>query len=169
MTSAELLVDAFGRVKDAVHRSVDGLTQQQLGYQPAPAANSIAWLVWHVARVQDNHIADVADYQQVWTSQGWFDRFALPFTPSATGYGHGADEVAELASVSAKLLVGYYDAVHEQTVRYVSALTDADLPRIVDTRWTPPVTLGVRLISVVEDDLMHVGQAEYVRGIILRA
>ncbi|MGW4249619.1 mycothiol transferase, partial [Nocardia sp. NPDC004722] len=87
---------------------------------------------------------------------------------AAHGYGHSSADVAELANVSAELLLGYYDAVHDQTIGYVSKLTDADLPRIVDTRWNPPVTLGVRLISVIDDDAQHSGQAALLRGILLR-
>ncbi|WP_458687904.1 mycothiol transferase [Nocardia tengchongensis] len=168
MTSADLLVDAFGRVKENVHGAVAGLTQDELAARPDPDANSIAWLIWHLTRVQDDHVADVAGIDQVWTTQGWAERFDLPFDDAAHGYGHSSADVAQLANVPAELLLGYYDAVHDQTITYVSALTDADLPRIVDTRWDPPVTLGVRLISVIDDDIQHSGQAAYIRGMLLR-
>ncbi|WP_330180456.1 DinB family protein [Nocardia sp. NBC_01503] len=168
MTSADLLVDAFGRVKENVHGAVEGLTAAELSEQLEPGANSIAWLIWHLTRVQDDHIADVAGLEQVWTAQGWAKRFDLVFDDAATGYGHQAADVAKLSGVSAELLLGYYDAVHAQTIEYVSVLVDADLPRIVDTRWDPPVTLGVRLISVVDDDIQHSGQAAFVRGVLLR-
>ncbi|MEV6102155.1 DUF664 domain-containing protein [Nocardia sp. NPDC051981] len=168
MTSADLLVDAFGRIKENVHGAVDGLTPAELATRPDGDANSIAWLIWHLTRVQDDHIADVAGLEQVWTAQGWAKRFDLPFDDSATGYAHSSAEVARLDGVSADLLLGYFDAVHDQTIGYVSTLTDADLPRIVDTRWDPPVTLGVRLISVVDDDIQHSGQAAYIRGMLLR-
>jgi hypothetical protein len=168
MTSAELLVDAFSRIRGAVHRAVDGLTAEQLAFRVDSEANSIAWLVWHLTRIQDDHVAGVAQAEQVWTSQGWVDRFGLPFDPRDTGYGHEADEVAAVRVDSGELLVGYYDAVHEQTTRYVEQLGDADLARIVDRSWDPPVTLGVRLVSVIADDLQHAGQAALVRGILQR-
>jgi Protein of unknown function (DUF664) len=168
MTSAELLVDAFGRVRGVVHRAVDRLTPEQLAFRLDPEANSIAWLVWHLTRIQDDHLAGVAGAEQVWTSQGWVERFGLPFDPGDTGYGHRADEVAAVRVDSGELLVGYYDAVHEHTVRYVERLGDADLARIVDRSWDPPVTLGVRLVSVIADDLQHAGQAAFVRGILQR-
>ncbi|WP_433657667.1 mycothiol transferase [Nocardia sp. CA-128927] len=168
MTSADLLIDAFGRVQENVHGAVSGLTRDELAVQLEPGANSIAWLIWHLTRVQDDHIADVADIEQAWTAAGWAERFGLPFDDTATGYGNNQDEVAQLGAVSADLLLGYYDAVHEQTIKYVSGLTDADLPRVVDTRWNPPVTLAVRLISVVDDDIQHSGQAAFIRGVLLR-
>ena len=168
MTSAELLVDAFSRIRGAVHRAVDGLTTEQLSFRIEPRANSIAWLVWHLTRIQDDHVAGVAQSEQVWVSRGWVDRFGLPFDPRDTGYGHQADEVAAVRVDSGELLVGYYDAVYEQTTRYVERLGDADLARIVDRSWDPPVTLGVWLVSVIADDLQHVGQAAFVRGILQR-
>jgi hypothetical protein len=168
MTSAELLVDAFGRIREVVHRVVDGLTPEQLALRVDPEANSIAWLVWHLTRIQDDHVADVANTEQVWRSQGWVERFGLPLDPRDTGYGHRADDVTAVQVDSGELLVGYHDAVHQQTTRYVSQLKDADLARIVDRSWDPPVTLGVRLVSVIADDLQHAGQAAFVRGILQR-
>jgi hypothetical protein len=164
MTSAELLVDAFGRIREVVHRVVDGLTPDQLAFRVVPGTNSIAWLVWHLTRIQDDHLADAAQVEQVWTAQGWVERFGLPFDPRDTGYGHRADEVAAVQVGSGELLVGYYDAVHQQTTRYVGRLSDAELARIVDRSWDPPVSLSVRLVSVIADDLQHAGQAAFVRG-----
>jgi uncharacterized damage-inducible protein DinB len=169
MISAELLVDAFGRIREVVHRVVDGLTPQQLAYRVDEEANSIAWLVWHLTRIQDDHLADAFQADQVWTSQGWVERFGLPFHLRDTGYGHRAEEVAAVQVDSGELLVGYHDAVHQQTTRYLSQLEDADLDRIVDRSWDPPVSLGVRLVSVIADDLQHAGQAAFVRGVLQRS
>jgi uncharacterized damage-inducible protein DinB len=168
MHTADLLTDAFGRVREEVHQAVDGLTAEELAFRPDPDANSIAWLTWHLARVQDDHVSDAASKEQVWTGGDWVKRFGFPFDAQATGYGHGTEEVAQVTGASAELLVAYYDAVHEQTLRFVAGLTAADLDRVVDESWDPPVTLGVRLVSVVSDDLQHAGQAAYVRGILTR-
>jgi hypothetical protein len=168
MTSAELLVDAFGRIRGVVHQAVDGLTPEQLAFRVDPEANSIAWLVWHLTRIQDDHVAGAAQAEQVWTSQGWVERFGLPVDPLDTGYGHRPADVAAVRVASGELLVGYHDAVHQQTTRYVEGLGDADLARIVDRSWDPPVSLGVRLVSVIADDLQHAGQAALVRGVVQR-
>jgi hypothetical protein len=166
--SADLLVDAFGRIREVVHRVVDGLTADQLAFRADPEANSIAWLVWHLTRIQDDHLADAFQTEQVWASQGWGERLGLPFDPLATGYGHRAADVAAVKVESGTLLVGYHDAVHQQTTRLVEGLGEADLDRIVDRSWDPPVSLGVRLVSVIADDLQHAGQAAFVRGILQR-
>ena len=167
MTSADLLTDAFGRIREEVHLAVDGLSRGQLAHRVDPEANSIAWLIWHLTRIQDDHVCTVAHREQAWTAAGWADRFGLPLPREAHGYGHNSQEVAAVQA-DAEMLTGYHDAVYEQTIRYVETLTDADLPRVVDESWDPPVTLGVRLISVISDDLQHVGQAAFIRGFLLR-
>nr|WP_240188756.1 DinB family protein [Nakamurella flavida] len=158
------MTDAFGRVHSTVHAVLSGVEPEVLTYRPDPAANTVGWLVWHLTRVQDDHIAGVAGHEQVWTADGWATRFALPFDDDAIGYGQDADEVAAVRP-SADLLLGYLDAVHERTTAYLATLTDADLDRVVDEAWDPPVTLAVRLVSVLNDDLQHAGQAAYVRGV----
>jgi uncharacterized damage-inducible protein DinB len=167
MSSADLLVDAFGRIREAVHEAVDGLSREELAFRVDPGANSIAWLVWHLTRIQDDHIAGVAGTEQIWTAKGWVDKFGLPFDRMAHGWGQTSAEVAAVQA-DAELLTGYHDAVFEHTTRYVAGLTDADLPRVVDTRWDPPVTLAVRLVSVISDDLQHAGQAAFLRGVLSR-
>ena len=167
MDSSGILIDGFDRIAQSVHRVLDALEPNAGVFRMDEKANSIAWLVWHLTRVQDDHVADAAQTDQVWTTGGWFERFDLPFEPSATGYGQDSDDVAAVR-VPAELLAGYHDAVHERTVEYLRTLSAADLDRVVDTRWDPPVTLAVRLVSVISDDLQHVGQAAFVRGIAAR-
>ena len=165
MTPAELLSEAFQRIVDGGTAVVDGLDPDQLGSRPGPEANSVAWLVWHLARVQDDHVAEVAGLEQVWTGSGFVDRFGLPFASGDIGFGHASDDVAAVRA-DAALLASYLRAVHQQTAGYLAGLTEQDLDRVVDERWDPPVTLGVRLVSVVNDDTQHLGQAAYVRGLL---
>jgi hypothetical protein len=161
-----LFADAFGRIRSGVHRAVEGLDTDALTFRPDHDANSIAWLIWHVARIQDDHFSALAEVEQTWT-QGWSERLGLPFDASETGYGHSSEQVAAVQS-SEQELVGYYDAVHAATTGYLKTITVADLDRVVDDAWDPPVTLAVRVVSVVTDNLEHVGQAAYLRGIAER-
>lgn len=163
-----LLTDAFDRVAGEVRAVLAGAGPGVLTHRPDPASNTPAWLVWHLTRVQDDHVADVAGTEQRWTAGGWADRFALPFDVADTGYGHSPQEVAAVRA-DAELLRGYHEDVHAATVAYLGAVAAADLDRVVDDGWDPPVTLGVRLVSVVSDDLQHAGQAAYVRGLAERA
>ncbi|MBE1496456.1 putative damage-inducible protein DinB [Amycolatopsis lexingtonensis] len=168
MNVADLLVDGFSRVQGTVHAAVEGLTADRLRARLDDEANSIAWLVWHLTRVQDDHVADVAGTEQVWTGEDWLSRFGLPFPAGDTGYGHRPADVEAVRVDKPDLLTGYYDAVHEQTVRFVTGLDAKALDRVVDEAWDPPVTLGVRLISVLDDDIQHAGQAMFLRGVLER-
>ncbi|MEU3655523.1 DUF664 domain-containing protein [Streptomyces sp. NPDC032161] len=168
MNSADLLTDAFGRVRETVHAAVEGASRADLHARLDDGANTIAWLVWHLTRVQDDHVSDASGTEQIWFTQDWASRFDLPFEQSATGYGHSASEVAAVRVGSPDLLLGYHDAVHERTLEFVRGLDGRALNRVVDEAWSPPVTLGVRLISVISDDLQHAGQAEFIRGSLAR-
>jgi uncharacterized damage-inducible protein DinB len=161
--SSEVLLDAFGRIREVVMEVVDGLSPDQLAYREGSEANSIAWLVWHLTRVQDDHVCAVAGREQAWVTEGWADRFGLDLDVRDTGYGHNPDQVA-VVKANADLLSGYHQAVFEETAGYLKGLTDSGLDQVVDPHWDPPVTLGVRLVSVVADDLQHAGQAAFLRG-----
>jgi uncharacterized damage-inducible protein DinB len=165
MNTSELLLDAFGRIQEVLHETVEHLDEKKLALRPEQSGNSIAWLVWHLTRIQDDHLADAGGYEQVHTADGWHERLGLPFDAADHGYGHTSDDVAAV-KLSSEQLLGYYDAVHARSLEYLKTLTEADLDRVVDKRWDPPVTLGVRLISVLSDDLQHAGQAAYIRGLL---
>lgn len=163
----ELLRDAFTRLIEHVDDITDGLTDQESVYRPSPNANSIAWLLWHSARVQDVQVADVAGVEQVWTRDGWVERFGLELPGDDTGYGHSPEDVAKVQA-PAELLAGYYHAVHKLTLEYIASVTGDELARVVDTHWDPPVTASARLVSIIDDCAQHLGQAAYVLGIAHR-
>lgn len=167
MNTAELLVDGFNRISQTAHRAVEGAAPGVLTVRLDAKANSISWLVWHLARNQDDHLADAFGSEQVWSTQGFKERFDLPFDAAATGYGQSSQDVAAVKA-SADLLLAYLDAVHTVALNQLSGVTDVDLDRVVDVAWDPPVTLGVRLISVLSDGLQHAGQASFIRGIAER-
>lgn len=161
-----LLADGFGRVRQLVGQVTAGLSEELAAYRPDDQANSVAWLVWHLTRIEDDHVADAARTGQVW-ADGWSDRFGLPFDEADTGYGHRSEDVAAVRA-EGRLLDGYHEQVHAATMRYVDSLTVPELERVVDRRWDPPVTVAVRLVSVLGDCLQHLGQAAYVRGMAER-
>jgi hypothetical protein len=163
-----LLLELYGRIPPLARDAAVGLTPAQLTERPAPDANSVGWLVWHLARVQDHHVAELLDADQIWVSNGWAARFGLDPDPSNTGYGHDADEVAAVRPERAEALLEYLDVVDARTRAMLEDVTAEDLDRIVDRRWNPPVTLGVRLVSVADDCLQHAGQAAYLRGLLDR-
>lgn len=166
MNINEILVDSLNRVQESVHEVLSGMSAAQLNVMPLDRCNSISWLLWHVARGQDSQIAEVAGTREVWHDGAWAESFGLPAGSSATGYGFSRRQVAALRVDSGDPLREYYDLVHARTVDYLGRLTDEDLDHVVDRHWTPPVTLGVRLVSVINDCTQHAGQAAYVKGLL---
>jgi hypothetical protein len=163
-----LLLEIYGRIPPLVESAVDGLTAEQLATPPAPGANTIAWLVWHLTRVQDHHVAELLGSEQIWTSGDWAARCGLDPDPNNTGYGHGPEQVLLVRPETPEVLLGYLDAVQQRTNGMLEGLSPDDLDRVVDGRWDPPVTMGVRLVSIADDCMQHAGQASYVRGILTR-
>jgi len=166
MDVAELLVDLFGRTDEHVHTAVDGLTAEQLIASVAPGANPIGWLVWHLTRVEDEHIAELLGEEQLWVGGDWARRFGVDANPHDSGYGHTPADVAAVQPDGPDALLDYYAAVAARTRAYLGGLTPDDLDRVVDESWDPPVTLGARLISIADDETQHGGQAAYVRGLV---
>ncbi|TDL12370.1 DUF664 domain-containing protein [Mycolicibacterium obuense] len=160
----ELLRDSFTRLIEHADDLTDGLTDDVAYYRPTPEANTITWLLWHSARMQDAQLCDIAGIEQVWFREGWVDRFALDLPRDAHGYGHTPEDVAKVRA-SSDLLAGYYHAVHRESLSYVASVSDEDLARVIDKRWTPPVTASARLVSIIDDAAQHLGQAAYIRGI----
>jgi uncharacterized damage-inducible protein DinB len=166
MDVAELLTELYGRIPPLARTAVEGLDVETLVRPPGAGANTVAWLVWHLTRVEDDHVAGVAGTEQVWAAEGWAHRFGLDPDTMETGYGHTAEQVAAVRPDGPDTLLDYLDAVHAVTTRFLRGLSADDLERVVDRNWDPPVTMGVRLVSVVDDALQHAGQAAYVRGLL---
>lgn len=170
MTDAarEILRDSFTRIIEHVDGLTDDLPDEVSFYRPTTVsgqqANSIAWLIWHSARITDAQLAGIAGIEQVWFRGGWVDRFALDLPRGDHGYGHTAEEVGKVRAPG-NLLAGYYHAVHRMTLEYIAGVTDEELARIVDEDWNPPVTASVRLVSIIDDCAQHLGTAKYLRGI----
>jgi uncharacterized damage-inducible protein DinB len=168
MDARELMQDLFSRVDEHVQDILDGLSVDELATEPEPGSNSIAWEVWHLTRVQDAHVAEALERDQVYVEGSWAGRFGRPDDPSDVGYGHSPAEAASVRPDDVKALAEYYDAVASRTRELLSSLDADGLDHIVDRNWDPPVTLGVRLISIADDDIQHAGQAAYVKGMLSR-
>ena len=171
MSTTDAFTSLFDRMPDLVHSAVKGLSADDLSRPPAPGANTVAWLVWHLSRVEDDHVAKAASalgqdsVEQVWMSDGFADRFGLPLQPKDTGFGHSPEQVGQVRA-EGELLEDYYRAVHEQTKTFLAGLDDGDWDTVVDTHWDPPVSLLARMTSVANEVAQHVGQAAYVRGLL---
>ena len=162
-----LLIDGYGRILEVLEGALRGMTPEGLSQQPKPDCNSMSWLAWHLTRVQDDHVAGLMGEEQLWTSEGWHARFNRPPENGDIGFGHSPEQVAAFRSPDIETMLGYHRAVLERTKRYIRSLSASDLDRELDEPWYQPLpTVGVRLISVLADNLQHAGQAAYVRGLL---
>lgn len=161
-----LLDDGFSRSLDAFEQTLDGIDVTVLNTMPGGDHNSIAWLAWHAGRQADVQIADLSGGQQVWSAGGWVSRFGLDLPADAMGYGQSIEDVAKVQVHDPGLLVAYLREVIQTARDYVRTLDESDLDAVIDDSWDPPVTRGVRLISIIDDGSQHAGQAAYVRGLL---
>lgn len=166
MDARTILLDLYGRLPELARGAVDGLDQAALVARPGGHPNTIAWLVWHAARVEDHHVAELVSGPQIWTQGEWAASVGLDPDPGNTGYGHSEAQAAQVRPSSAAALLAYADTVHARTVAFLETVTDADLVGVVDRRFDPPVTMAVRLVSIATDALQHLGQAAYARAIL---
>lgn len=163
-----LLTDGFHRIPEGVEAVVEGLSIDELLWRPDTDANHIAWLLWHAARQQDEQVAALGAADPAWSAQGWTDRFGLDYPEGSHGYGMSSDEVGAFRLEEPALLVGYHEAVHDLTRQVLGGFDRVAYDRVINANWDPPVTVGIRIISVLDDAIKHLGQAEYVRGLLLR-
>lgn len=162
-----LLLDGFARIDEQVASAAAGLDPDDARWRPDRDANPVGWLLWHLTRVMDDHVAELAGVEQAWTAQGFADALALPYPVAAVGYGQSSDEVGDFRADPAEILA-YHRATQELVRAHLAGLTASGLGRIVDENWDPPVTEAVRIMSVLGDATAHIGQAQYVLGLLER-
>ena len=162
----DLLSDSYGRVPEVLERVLKGLNQDDLDWQPRPDCNSIGWLAWHLTRQQDAQISALMGEEQLWVKEGWHARFNRPPDAGDIGFGHSPEQVAAFKSPDAETLLSYHRAVLERSKQYFLTLSKTDLDEELDEPWFQPLpTVGVRLISIMDDAMIHAGQAAYLRGL----
>lgn len=165
MEAKDVINGVLGSLPRTLHIALDGISAEQLTFRPADQCNTIAWLVWHLSRIQDRIVSSLAGGEQLWVSDGWHAKFGRPADPDDNGMRSGPDEVIGLRPESPQLLLDYYDAVFKRTAAYVQGLSAADFDRVIDPA-NPEITVGRRLQIAILDNAQHAGQAAYLRGLI---
>lgn len=163
----EVLEDGYNRIPEFLENVLTGLSREELDWQPRQDCNSIGWLVWHLTRQQDAQVSSLMGEEQLWTKEKWHSRFNRPADPEDMGFGHTPEQVEAFQSPDARTFLEYNRAVVNRTKQYFLNLSKEDLDQELDEPWFQPTpTVGVRLISILDDSVKHAGQAAYVRGLI---
>jgi len=164
MTATSILEDCFTRIHDSVHRILDDLTDEELHGEPHP---SIGWLAWRLTRVEDSNVTRLWTREQLWIGEGWADRFGMPPLPADFGRSmmHTREQVREF-SASKELIFAYQDAAYAMVMEYLKATPPEEFDRELDEpQYNPRPTVGVRLISLVENGMQNTGQMGYLKGV----
>lgn len=160
----QLLINMLDGVLRTLEKALNNLTDLDLNKQPNPDCNSIGWLTWHLSRTQDRAIANLARKNQVWMEGEWYKKFDRSADPADTGFGHTTEQVSAFKSPDISILLGYYKAVLNQSKNFISELTSTDLAVKMDhPKFT---TVGIWLAATISDNLQHVGQIAYLRGLM---
>ena len=169
MDARDVLSEAASRPATEAKALVNTLPEGALNAHAGGHTNSIAWLLWHAGRQMDVQLAQLNGEPQVWHSQGFDSRFNLGELGDTEGYGHTTEQARAVVVEDAALLVEYLGATTAALSEYIAGLSEADLDDVIDTSWTPHVTRGVRLVSMIDDAAQHVGQAAYAAGVLAGA
>jgi hypothetical protein len=167
MNINDMLIEGYGRIVPFLKHVLDGIPQEKLDWRPHPDANSIGWLAWHMIRQQDAQVASLMEKDQIWISEGFHSLFDRPADPGDTGFGQTPEQVAAFESPEVSAFLAYADAVVQRSIAYFEQLSEEELDRELDEpQYTPLPTVGIRLVSILEDSQLHAGQAAYLRGLI---
>ena len=156
-----------------LYRALDGLTFDELNWRPRPEANSVAFIVWHVARVEDCWFQRfLADTTEVWVARGWHERLGLP--EESWGYGYSVERLAAFPALREEDLRGYFDAVRKSTLIRLRDMTEADLDRVPGRSPFPgspsssrfaEFTVARMFRQLIGEEYQHLGHVNYIRGL----
>lgn len=163
MEPGKVLNNLLSQNRDMIEKALEGLTEEELYKQPNDQCNSIGWLVWHIARAEDGLISSVNQSPQIWTEQGWNEKFGLGAEES--GYGHGPKELAAFRAPSIENLKAYSKAAEDKASSYIESLSAADMDKQVPAMDGEGTTVQATWLGVVVNEaLVHGGQIAYLRG-----
>ena len=165
MELKDFITNLLSGLPRTLHIALDGITADHLVHRPGEQSNTVAWLVWHLTRIQDRIISDLSGREQAWVTDGWHAKFGRPADAMDTGMGCTPEQVLSIRPESPQLLLDYYDAVFKRSAEYLQTITPADLDRVLDPN-NPEMTVGNRLRICILDNTQHAGQAAYLRGLI---
>ena len=163
MTLNEFITDALEKENGFLIDALDGLTADEMSWQPAPDANSIGWILWHMVRVEDMWIQFFAQFQtELWEAEGWHEKFGLPTRDN--GFGHTTEQVNNFPGVDLEQFLQYRAAVRASTLAYLNTLSPDDMETVPRER-RPEMSLGAMFRQIIGEMYQHLGHIAYLLGL----
>ena len=163
----DLLTESYDGALKVLERALQGLTQEDLDWQPRPDCNSIGWTTWHLTRALDGLMSSTLGEEELWVKDGWYSKFNRPPDATDSGFGHDPEQVALFKCPDIDTLLNYHRAVLERSKICLTTLSSSDLSRQVDDSMSQLFpTVGSRLVLALDELLQHAGQVGYIRGLL---
>lgn len=164
MNTNEYIILCMNRAKDMLNKSIQGLTLDQALIFPSQQSNNIVWIIWHMTRGFDRRISLIAGDEQTWISEKWYIKYNLPNSASDLGIGHTMNDVKKIIPNNISVLTEYYESVHNKMLKLLNDNQKISFNNIiVETENTQKY----ELMRMVAGTLQHVGQINYIKGLIV--
>lgn len=167
MKTAQLSIDTLARAQERFEDTLKQMSIEEANTMPAPLIKSVSWLMWHTARELDYQVSELNNSEPLWFSEGWREKFTLDVTDDFEEWHHTPEEAEKVVVKDKQLLIDYLTASVNFTNAYLEKAEEESFAEVIDNQWTPPVTRQVRIVSLIDDAVMHSGQAVYTRRLVI--
>lgn len=167
MKLTQLSIDTLVRAQERFEDTLNQMSLDEANTMPTPLIKSVSWLIWHTARELDYQISELNKSKPLWESEGWTSKFDFDLPDTTEDWHHTPKEAAKVLVTDKKLLLDYLDASLKFTTNYLETLNEESLDEVIDINWTPVVTRKIRLVSAIDDAVMHSDQAVYTRRLVI--
>lgn len=163
MEAKEVIIKSLGQSRRFLLNALDELTQEEVAWSPNPECNSIAFILWHIARLEDVFINSVIQGErELYEKEGWREKLGTPTGDTGTRY---TEEMLRVWPVpEMEVLQGYADSVREKTLVFLESIPPEKLSEVPRPDRSPD-TMGALLGGLSTEIAMHVGQICYLRGV----
>jgi hypothetical protein len=169
----------FAQAHEEVLKLVEGLSDEQLTWQPHPSASSIAFNIWHLARWADYVQARMPETtpvlrqrlelrRQVWHAEELASKWGLD--PASLGDNEAGNELGATATnirlPGQAVLVEYLRRCYALEEQGLAALDEQQFQAIrTDATAPSDQTVGYWLMSHLVHEWEHLGLIQYVHGL----
>ena len=163
MEAKEMILKSLEQSQGYLATALDGLTQEEVSWSPGVECNSIAFILWHMTRVEDFFVNRVIRRQtELYEAEGWREKLGIP--AGGTGYHYTVEQLQAWPVPKLEVLRGYTNSVREKTLAFLQSVTAEKLSEVARPDRSSD-TIGALLSRASTEIALHVGQIAYLRGV----